>query len=83
MKPVIIYTTDYCPHCRQAKNLLTKKNIPFKEIDITHDDQKRNELEAKTSWMTVPLIFIGGKFIGGADQLHQLENAGELDRLLS
>lgn len=71
MKPVIVYTTDYCPYCRRAKNLLTKKNIPFQEIDLTRDDTKRKELEAKTGWMTVPMIFIGDKFIGGSDELER------------
>ena len=58
-KQATIYTTRYCPHCRRAKKFLKSKNIPFVEMDITEDQAKREEIEKRTGWMTVPLIFIG------------------------
>ena len=79
-KEVTLYTTDYCPFCRRAKELLTRKGISFREVDITQDAAKREELEKKTGWMTVPMIFIGDEFIGGSDDLSRLEASGELDR---
>ena len=82
MKPVIVYTTDYCPYCKRAKDLLARKKIPFQEINLTDDTQKRNALEEKTGWMTVPMIFIGDQFIGGCDELYALESAGKLDSML-
>ncbi len=82
MKQVTVYTTSYCPYCSRAKNLLKKKNIPFQEIDLTNDDAKRAELEEKTGSMTVPMIFIGEKFIGGCDDLYALDSAGELEKSL-
>jgi len=80
MKDVIVYTTNYCPYCTRAKNLLKKKGIVFQEIDLTDNDAKREELTEKTGCMTVPMIFIGGEFIGGSDDLHALDAAGELDK---
>lgn len=82
MKPVTIYSTNYCPYCRRAKDLLAKRNIPFTEVDLTHDAAKRQELEAKTGWMSVPMIFIGEKFIGGSDDLYELDRTGKLKALL-
>lgn len=82
MKKVIIYTTDYCPHCHRAKRLLQSKHIPFQEIDVTNDQAIRDEIEEKTGHMTVPIIFIGEEFIGGADELYALEDAGKLDAKL-
>jgi glutaredoxin 3 len=82
-KSVIIYTTEYCPHCHRAKMLLERKKIKFQEIDITNDEQTRNEIEKRTGWMTVPMIFIGEEFIGGADDLYALEASGNLDKKLS
>ncbi len=81
-KKVVIYTTDYCPHCRRAKDLLARKNIPFQEIDVTNDQAKRDAIEEKTGWMTVPVIFIGDELIGGADDLYGLEASGKLDSKL-
>lgn len=79
MKKVTVYTTNYCPYCTRAKELLKRKNIPFQEIDLTNDDAKREEVQEKTGWMTVPMIFIGEELIGGSDELHALEAAGKLD----
>lgn len=78
-KSVTVYTTQYCPHCTRAKNLLKRKNIAFKEVDVTDDAATREKIEKQTGWMTVPMIFIGDEFIGGADALQELENSGKLD----
>ena len=82
MKKVTVYTTSYCPYCFRAKRLLEQKNIPFQEIDITENPEQRKKLEKKTGWMTVPMIFIGDEFIGGADELYALEKSGELESKL-
>ena len=81
-KPVTVYTTDYCPYCSRAKNLLTQKGIAFKEVNVSDDQALRDDLEEKTGSMTVPMIFIGEEFIGGSDELHALDASGELDRKL-
>ena len=81
-KKVVIYTTDYCPHCQRAKDLLKRKNILFEEIDVTDDEAKRNEIEEKNGWMSVPIIFIGDELIGGADELYALDANGKLDSKL-
>ena len=78
---VTIYTTQYCPHCHRAKALLEQKNIPFEEIDLTNDQKTRDEIQEKTGWMTVPIIFIDDKFIGGADDLYALDAAGKLGEI--
>ena len=81
-KPVTIYTTNNCPYCSRAKNLLKEKGIAFKEVDITENSKLRDELEGKTGWMTVPMIFLGDDFIGGSDELHALDASGELNQKL-
>ena len=42
----------------------------------------REEAENRYGWMTVPIIVIGDKCIGGAQELHELEKSGKLDKLL-
>ena len=80
---VTIYTTQYCPHCLRAKDLLKRKGVSFEEIDLTDNDAAREQLQAKTGWMTVPIIVFGEDLIGGADELFALEAAGELDLKIS
>lgn len=81
-KSVTLYSTRRCPHCVRAKSLLENKGISFKEIDLTDDEKTREDLTEKTGWMTVPMIFIGEEFIGGAEELYELESSGELDAKL-
>lgn len=68
---VIMYTKPLCRYCILAKELLNSKNISYKEYNIEQPNYKL-EMESKTNAKTVPQIFIGGKLIGGYDQLSQL-----------
>ncbi len=81
-KPVTIYTTPWCPYCRMAKSLLGKKNIEYKEIDVTGDPQKRQWLLKQSGQNTVPQIFIGEKSIGGFTELSNLERNKKLEPML-
>ncbi|MSP40307.1 MAG: glutaredoxin 3 [Deltaproteobacteria bacterium] len=82
MAQVIIYTTNYCPYCTGAKALLRAKKVKFEEIDVTHDAEKRAEMERLSQRWTVPQIFIDDVPIGGFDDMQSLDDRGELDRLL-
>jgi len=82
MVAVEIYTTGYCPYCRWAKDLLRKKGVEYKEIDVS-DYKRRAEMTARTNGRTtVPQIFIGPTHVGGCDDLYALDDAGKLDPLL-
>ena len=41
MSDVQVYTTDYCPYCTRAKSLLQRRGIPFEEINVEGDPEKR------------------------------------------
>lgn len=84
MANVEIYTTKVCPYCVRAKNLLNAKDVDFVEHDLTGKDEEREALLKRSNGMrTVPQIFINGQHIGGYDNLAELEDKGELDKLLS
>lgn len=83
MAKVEVYTTDYCPYCVRAKQLLDMKDVDYTEVDVTNDDQARMALVQKAEGRrTVPQIFINDKPIGGFDDMRALEETGDLDRLL-
>ena len=84
MASVEIYTQRYCPYCRWAKELLTRKGVSFHEIDLTADRQMRQHMiERANGQRTVPQIFIGSPHVGGCDELYALEETGKLDPLLA
>jgi glutaredoxin 3 len=83
MPQVILYTTGWCPYCSAAKSLLKKKGIAFEEIDVDGKPDLRKAMTERAGGRTsVPQIFIGGKHVGGSDDLHALDARGELDKLL-
>ncbi len=83
MARVIVYSTPYCPYCVRAKNLLQSKGIDYEEIDVARDPQLRGEMQQLSGAYTVPQIVINNRPIGGCDELHALERADELDKLLA
>jgi glutaredoxin 3 len=67
----------------RAKMLLRSRGIDFEEIDVTYDDQLRSRMiERAGGRRTVPEIFINGNIIGGYEELKELDDSGELMRLL-
>lgn len=84
MAEVIIYSSDHCPFCLNAKQLLARKGVPYTEINVENDEQKRSEMISKSGGLrTVPQIFINGQHIGGYLDLYALEQQGLLDKLLN
>jgi len=79
---VTVYTTSYCPYCRQAKQLLTRKGVAFEEIDAEGNDQLRTWLVEKTGQQTVPQIFVGERSLGGFSDIDALDRQGKLDPIL-
>lgn len=81
---VEIYTTQVCPYCVRAKDLLKRKGITPTEIRVDTDPTKRDEMLARAAGRrTVPQIFINGEHIGGSDDLYALESKGLLDAKLA
>lgn len=69
-----IYSKDGCMWCTKAKELLTKKNITFEEINlskVTPEEYaiEKNKLFENTGQKTFPYIFIDDKFVGGFNEL--------------
>lgn len=83
MQNIVIYSKDYCSYCRRAKELLNIKGVQYTEIDVTYDRQLEVEMQQRSGQRTVPQIFIGDRHIGGCSELFGLDEAGELDPLLT
>ena len=79
---VKIFTTSWCGYCRSALSLLRKKGVDFEQIDAD-DPKTRKWLREVTGRTTVPQIFIDGQSVGGYTDIRDLDERGELDRLLA
>jgi len=79
---VTLYTTQYCPYCIRARNLLHSKGVAYRDIAVDNDPQLRREMMIRSGRDTVPQIWIGQRHIGGFDDMYLLERQGRLDELL-
>ena len=82
MAKVVIYSSDWCPYCIRAKQLLTSKSVSFDEIRVDGKPDVRAAMTRKAGRTSVPQIWIGETHVGGCDDLFALERAGKLDALL-
>ena len=79
-----MYTTGSCPYCKMAENLLRSKGIQeIEKIRVDLEPDQRAKMMEKTGRRTGPQIYIGERYVGGYDDLSQLDRKGELTALLA
>lgn len=79
---ITVYGSERCSYCTAARMLLNEKGLAFEHILITGNDGARERMEALTNGRTVPQVVINDTPVGGFDELYEMEQSGELDRLL-
>lgn len=65
---ITVFSKPGCPFCAKAKQLLIDNKLQFEEI-VLGQDATTVSLRAVSGRATVPQVFIGGKHIGGSDEL--------------
>jgi len=65
---VTLFTKPGCPFCAKAKQNLTQHGLQYEEV-VLGKDATTVSLRAITGRTTVPQVFIGGKHIGGSEEL--------------
>ncbi|WP_407322203.1 glutathione peroxidase [Dickeya ananatis] len=65
---VSLFTKPGCPFCAKAKQLLQDRSLQYEEI-MLGKDATTVSLRAVTGRSTVPQVFIGGRHIGGSEEL--------------
>jgi len=68
--PVVLFGTSWCGYCRSSRRLLDSMNAKYLDVDLDEMDDIREVLREKSGQRTVPNIYIGGKHIGGNQELH-------------
>lgn len=70
---VSLFTKEGCPFCEKAKQLLKTRGLKFEEIQVGLHVTSTS-LQAMSGRSTVPQVFIGGRHIGGSDDLEEYFN---------
>jgi glutaredoxin 3 len=78
MPGVTVYTTGFCGYCTQVMALLTRHGIPFAEVSVEDDPDLPGQLLARSGRRTLPQVYVGERYIGGAAEIAALDRSGEL-----
>ena len=90
-RPVVMFSLEWCEFCWSLRKMFGEFAIPYRSIDldsVAYQDgdwggQIRAALIARTSFKTIPQIFVGGEFIGGCTDVFDAQRDGRLGRLLT
>ena len=70
-KPAVaMFTKPGCPYCAKAKAMLTEEGYAYEEF-VLGRDTNLIAMRAVSGRDTTPQVFIGGKHIGGSDDLEK------------
>jgi glutaredoxin 3 len=79
-----MYSTERCPFCLRAEQLLQRKGVrDVRKIMVDRDPKALEAMLALTRRRTVPQIYIADRHVGGFDDLEALDRAGVLDAILA
>ena len=74
------------PAPRKARKLLAAAGVAHEYLSYGSYLslwRKRNALKMWTGWPTFPMVFVKGTLVGGADDLQNLIESGELSKMLA
>jgi monothiol glutaredoxin len=83
--PIVVVGMAGNPMVGKARKLLDAVGVPHRYLEFGSyfaQWRRRNALKMWSGWPTFPMVFVGGVLIGGADDLRQLVDSGELKKLL-
>jgi cysteine synthase A len=88
--PVVMFAHEWCEFCWSVRKMFAACEIPYRSIDLDSveyqaDDKGRkirSALNARTSIVTIPQIFIGGELVGGCTEVFDAYNDGRLQVML-
>jgi len=88
--PVVLFAFEWCEFSWSVRKLFKKCGIPYRAIDLDAaanqvDDRGgkiRAAVAARTGVVTIPQIFVGGQFVGGASEVFEAFKQGQLQALL-
>ena len=84
--PVVVVGMRQNPWVGKARRALDAAGVAHHDIDFGSyfsEWRRRNALKMWTGWPTLPMVFVKGSLVGGAQDLARLIESGELKRLLA
>ena len=88
--PVAMFALEWCEFCWSVRRLFARHGIAYRSVDLDSVEYQsgnqggkiRAALTARTSFGTIPQIFVGGEFLGGCTDVFDAYKQGRLQELL-
>jgi cysteine synthase A len=89
-QPVVLFAHVWCEFSGSLRKLFARCAIPYRAIDLDSTAYQRDDrggkiravLRERTGSKTIPQVFIGGEFIGGATETFEMFKQGRLQHRL-
>lgn len=87
-QPVVLFMkgTKQFPTCGfsgRAVQILKACSVDFVDVNVLADPEIVPALRDYANWPTIPVLYIGGEFVGGADIMTEMYQNGELQQKLA
>ena len=84
---VLMFALEWCEFCWSVRKMMSACDIPYVTVDLDSLPFQENNrggkildvLNQRNNWPTIPQIYVGGEFVGGATDLFDVGKAGELE----
>ena len=76
-------TFPQCGFSARVVSILKGRGAAFQDVNVLLDPEIRDGIKEFTSWPTIPQLYVDGKFVGGCDIVTELDQSGELEKLLA
>jgi monothiol glutaredoxin len=78
-------TPDFpmCGFSGRVVQILEYLGVEFDSANVLENQELREGIKAYANWPTIPQLYIKGEFVGGADIVTEMFQAGELQKHLA
>ena len=85
--PVVVFMKGVpdqpqCGFSAIVVQILDHLGADFVGVDVLQSDELRQGIKGFADWPTIPQLYVNGEFVGGADIIRQMFEAGELKPFL-
>lgn len=78
-------TPDFpqCGFSGRVVQILNYLGLEYGSANVLESDELRQGIKDYASWPTIPQLYVKGEFVGGADIITEMFQAGELQTLFT
>lgn len=84
-EPIVVIGMEFNPHCVRARKALKSADVDFTYLSYggyTREWRRRTAIKMWSGWQTYPQVFVKGVLIGGATELINMLESGQLSERL-